>query len=609
MSTTDELDGFDLRPDSWASMVTGLGTLLDKSQSLFYQRAVRLDAATVDALYDEGGLFARCIDIPADDMTRVDFTIETPGAAFNWSEVKADVDRWCTLRHTGDSIRWSRLYGGTLLVAQVDDGRNPELPLDLGSVRAFVKFVEVESDFATPAKGPIDNPMTWRIGGTGADTLGTREVHRSRVFRFDGVRTSPGARVRYGKNGWGPSVGDRVFESLKRLEAATGYAANIMHELSLPVLKVAGLRKMLANPQSGRADVQAVLQSIKDSIDILHMLAIDSADEFVDVTRETRGLVELHGIFERVFNWGTDVPREILFHEVEGGLNTGELAGPMRAWYDRVAKRRKDVVDPVVMFAIDVSCAVRKLKPPASRVLEWDPLWQPTETERATTAATWATADRAYFDMGAITEDEIRRARFVNTQDGGFAVDDDDDGEELGNLVALPGGAGAPIEAPPADPEASGPPPPTIDVDKALAIMKAAQANEIPREGAIALLRVAFPQLAPELERLVPPPPPPADPNAVAPDDPMLEAADYDPPDVPLFSNEIKAQLGISPAVLRGMHKRGEIGAWKFGARWKYSPSEVKQAGYRPPVTPTPTDPQGGTPSSSVPPAVGAPPA
>lgn len=600
--TTDELDGLDLRPDSWASMVTGLGTLLDKNESMFFARRVRLDSATLDALYDEGGLFGRVIDIPPDDMTRVDFSIETPGAAFNWSEVLADVKRWQILKHTGDAIRWARLYAGSLLVAVVADGRDPSLPLDLGSARAFIKFVEVEADYASPCTGPTDNPTTWRIGGPGADSLAGREVHRTRVIRFDGVRTSPGARMRYGKHGWGPSVGDRVVESLKRLETVSGYAANIMHELSLPVLKIAGLRKMLANPQTGRADVQTVLQSIKDSIDILHMLAIDSVDEFVDVTRETRGLVELLGVFQGMVNWSTDVPKEILFHEVDGGLNTGELAGPMRGWYDRVAKNRSDVVDPAVMFAVDLSCAIRKLTPPASRMLVWDPLWQPTETERAQAAAAWATSDRAYFDMGAISEDEIRRARFIDSQDGGFAVDDDEDDPDLGNLVALPGGA-APPEAAPAPDE--GTPPPNVDVDKALAVMKAAKAGEIPREGAIALLRVAFPQLASMVEQLVPPPVP-VDPNAVAPNDPALEQADYEPPDMPLFAAEIEEQLGISSAVLRGMHKRGEIGAWKFGARWKYSPSEVKQAGYRAPKTPTPA---GAPPTGSPPPAAGAPPA
>lgn len=568
----------ELRADGWTNMITGIGSMLDKSMYTRHVRGARLDDATLDSVYDEDALAARIVDLPADEMTRVPFAMVSPGDAFDWSPITAALEHAQALAKVGDAVRWSRLYGGLLIVFEIADGHDPKVPVDLGNVLAITDVHLVEATYATPASGPTENPITWRIGGIGAGKLEGKEVHKSRVIRFDGVRTSPGAKLRFGRNGWGPSTLDRCLAAVERLQTMTGYAGNLMHELSLPVLKIAGLRKMLLAGPTGPSDVQLVLKSIKDSIDQLHMLALDGADDLVDQTRETTGIVNLLGIFKDAVTWSTNCPSEVLFNITQGGLNTGENAGPFRAWYDRCAKQRGDIVTPAIDRWAVLVAASMKLEIPTVRTVEWEPLWQPTAGEAATATLTRAQSDQIYFTMGAVDENEIRQARFIATQDGGFAVDEPEEIEgDPSNVIAL---AGVPANTAPVDPE-GGTPAPALDVDKALAVMKAAQANEIPRDGAIALLRVAFPALVGVVEQLVPPAPLPVDPATAA-----LEAeeqqADYEPPDTPVTPQELHQTLGVSPAVLAGMRKRGEIGAWKWGARWKYSPTEVKQAGHRP---------------------------
>lgn len=568
------------RIDTWANMITGLGTAQDKSTFTRWKPAQLLTSENLDAIYGGEPLGARIIDLLPDEMTRAPFVAKSPGDPYDWSATTSELERHGALAVLGDAVRWARLYGGGLLVFEVDDGRDQRLPLDLGSVRVLVRVHFVEADYARPGAGSMVSPETWVIGGP---TTESREIHKSRVIRFDGVRVSPGWRSRYGKHGWGPSVFDRVIEKVSQLDSAIGYAANILHEISLPTMRIAGLRKMLDQPD-GRTRVQLILNSIKDSIDILHMLAVDAADNYESVTRDVTGIVELLGEFKNAVAWAADAPTELLFNVTNAGLNSGNNSGPIRTWYDRVANARTRILTPAVRRWIEIIAAANREQIPASTVIEWAPLWEPTEAEREQARAARATSDSTYHTLGAVTEDEIRKARFVASTEGGFAVPDDAEARALAPALSLVppdlGSQGGPLEQP------AETPPPALDVDKALAIMVAAQSQSIPRDGAIALISIAFPQLAGVVERLVPPPPPPpapVDPNAPPADDVEAELlqADYEPPDDLLAASALRARLSISEATIRGMHRRGEIGGWRFGRQWRYSPTEILRASHQ----------------------------
>lgn len=507
--------GVKLEGDTWAVGMTGLGLAGDKSESTYFAARARLTPAQLEAMYDGDGTLGRIVDHPADEMTRADFEIKSVGAtadaSFDWASIKAQLDKQGALPKIGDAKRWARLYGGALLVFDVIDGRKPWQPVDMKSIKAIRDVTVVESPYATPvgAGWRVANPDVWQIGGNASTAI--ERVHKSRVVRFYGSRCSPSSLMREG-NGWPPSVLEKVWRAVARMGTALGYAANIMHEMSLPVLKIANLRKTLKEP-GGRAKIRDILKAIKDGMDILHMLAIDSEDDFADVTREARGIVEILASFEADVARQTDMPKEVIHNVTEGGLNTGTNAGPIRVWYDRITRQRDDEVGPALLTWIDFLIAARgKTKTAPEHEIVFEPLWEPTPAEVAAVALQRAQADQVYFTIGAVTSREIRTARFVTSNDGGFNVEAD------------------PLEA---DPLEAGELDPGAEVDPAL----------------------------------------------VTP----LEQADYEPTDRPEPASYFAERFGLSSARLRGMHKRKEIGGWKFGGGWSYSPSEVLKAGYRAP--------------------------
>ena len=86
----------------------------------------------------------------------------------------------------------------------------------------------------------------------------------------------------------------------------------------------------------------------------------------------------------------TDMPRTIILGEAPGGLNvSGE--SELRAWYDFVASQQPQKLTPPINRLLEVIFAIRSNKNetvPTEWTIEYAPLWQPSEQEKATTAKT-----------------------------------------------------------------------------------------------------------------------------------------------------------------------------------------------------------------------------
>jgi phage-related protein (TIGR01555 family) len=71
--------------------------------------------------------------------------------------------------------------------------------------------------------------------------------------------------------------------------------------------------------------------------------------------------------------------------------------------------------------------------------------------------------------------------------------------------------------------------------------------------------------------------------------EPMV--ADYAPPDgeTPMSAGELAEITGFSANSIRSMHKRGDIGGWRIGGRWRFLKSEILKAAHQPATPPEPS--------------------
>ena len=405
------------KADSYANAITGLAGAKDKSSYGFFQERESLDAETLSGLYEQDAIAARVVDRVVDDATREGFFLTGEDEAVDFASVQSELEDLDALNAVADAWRWSRLYGGALLIMVVNDGGSMETKLNLNKANRLSSLQVIESQFVTPAgfnpglgARAFRRPEWYEIAGfsVGSQDKKPKRVHRSRVIRFDGVRVAPNRMIE--KNGWGPSVLDRIYTQLDQLGQVMGYCRSVMHDISIQVYKLNGLREQLCGSDQAQSEIRAVMETLRMSVDNLHVLALDTEDEFVEVNRSVSGLKELVDKFVDALVRATPYTRGVLLGESPGGLNAnGE--SETRTYLDWAASQQKLQLTPVLNELLTVLFAVRKNRGepvPDEWTINFHPLYMPTAQESADTYLKRAQANQILALNDVISPDEWR---------------------------------------------------------------------------------------------------------------------------------------------------------------------------------------------------------
>jgi len=405
----------DIKIDSYANAVTQLGTLGDKSSYGGFVRRRRLEFEELSDMYEQDALAARIVDRLPDDATREGFDIVGADETFDYASLESELDDLDALNTLGDAWRWARLYGGSVVVMNVHDGLPLDERLNLKAARKLSSLHVIECPYLIPeeydpglgSRG-FRNPKFYNVSvpfGSGA----ARRVHRSRVLRFDGTRASPSRVIE--NNGWAPGIVQRVAEQLSQLGEVMGYSRNIMHELSVVVLNINGLRQQLAGSSQDKAQMQRVFEMLKWTMDNLHMAVVDSNDSFSERTRTVAGLEALINKFVDALVRATDMPRTVLLGEQPSGLNAS-ADSEIRSWYDSVSSQQRRTLMPPLNKLLTILFRIRRNQGeavPDEWSINFRPLWAPTEAEQATTLLNRAQAEQIYLLNNVLSTEEVRQ--------------------------------------------------------------------------------------------------------------------------------------------------------------------------------------------------------
>lgn len=402
------------KADDYANAVTGLGGPPDKSQFSWFQRQPRLHPEELHVWYEQDALASRLIDRLPDDATREGFELTGEDESFNWNAVQSDLEDLDALNAIADGWRWARLMGGSLIVLAVNDGRKFDEPMDMSKVRSLEGIQVIESTWVQPegfeaglGSRSFRLPTHYNVHINHAAGR-VRKIHRSRVIRLDGMKVSAAHQIAGG--GWGPSILQRVATQLRQLGEVMGYSRSIAHNISVPVMKFAGFRTALKGDAKSQREVSQMMETIRMVMDNLHILALDKQDEIGEAKRDVSGLEKLIEKFVDGLVRATDMPRTILLGEQPGGLGAS-ADSEIRAWYDHVHAKQRQVLTPVMNRILEVMLAIRRNrgeKVPTEWQVVWNQLWQPTEHEMAQTNLANAQARQIYFSIGGMSTDEIR---------------------------------------------------------------------------------------------------------------------------------------------------------------------------------------------------------
>lgn len=581
--------------DHWKNQAAGLGTPDDdRSLSTFLCARGFLPQTTLEEFYKQNPIAKRIVNRPSNDATRVPFKVEDLDAHIDVNELDSDMESLGIQTWMNLGMKWKRLYGGALGIIHVNDGGGFEHPIDMKKftkIRALhvvdrfhanprsIKFKLNKTGFLVPEQYVVTMP-----NGK------TKTVHKSRTVRFDGVPLPPDllAQNEY----WGLSELEAPYDDIRRLYVTRQYLENFVHEASIAVLKIEGLKKMLtASRPDGKDPKKAVaeaLQNLRRQATNFHWIGLDANDSYEMHSKASGGLENVEKHFVDAVVMSDDIPRSILLGETPGGLNTGENAGEIRSYYDWISVMQTQDLTPIVTRVLELHFQAAHNRAtianltrapdeeqidypiPEDFTIGWESLWQQTESDEIAQASTESTVDKAYIDMGAITVAEVRRLRFVEGKRGPLQLTEEEAAESrAGTSVAVATYMSETVTA-----VATGllPAPSAIQlIMLAEPSMSLAQATAIV-EPAESMGEVAA-QMAAELEV----PQSEIDPTMEAEGLPESQPFDDMPTDL-MSAAQIGVQLGVTAATIRAMGKRNTVRFWKVGSQLRYSFSEVVEA-------------------------------
>ena len=231
------------------------------------------------------------------------------------------------------AIKWARLYGGSIIVMLIDDGRGLEEPLDWNNIRSIDELRVFERAVVQPDYASIYSSDPMRAVRNQASKFampeyyyvqslyGSFTVHESRCLVFrNGILpervTNPVYRF------WGPPEFVRIKRAMKDAMVAHGNGPKLLDRSVQPIYKMKNLASLLA-AEGGDEIVMKRLEIIDLARGILNSIAIDSDGEDWDFKSiPFSGVKDVIDTTCNMLSAVTNIPQTILFGRSPAGENS-----------------------------------------------------------------------------------------------------------------------------------------------------------------------------------------------------------------------------------------------------------------------------------------------
>lgn len=465
------------RKDGYINVLNKYGTSRDNSESYEFVAEPVIPDTSLTIQYEDNGLFAKIIDTPAEEAVKHGFDLGLKDDSINeFVEDALDALEWEEKAAT--AIKWARLYGGSIIVMLIDDGRGLEEPVDWNNIRSIDELRVYERAVVQPDYASLYSSDPMRATRNRASKFampeyyyvqslyGSFTVHESRCLVFrNGILpervTNPVYRF------WGTPEYVRIKRAMKDALVAHGNGPKLLDRSVQPIYKMKNLASLLA-AEGGDETVLKRLEIIDLARGILNSIAIDAEGEDYDFKSiPFSGVKDVIDTTCNMLSAVTNIPQTILFGRSPAGENsTGD--SDFENYYNYIERIQKLMLKGNVRTLLDVlfkaALANGEVPEEPKYKLKFNPLWSLSDTEQANVDKVKADIEmvkaqtaQLYVQMQALDPSEVRTA-LAKTEE--FTVEDildDQEVDEDWGLLSDPGDdlSGVPEDLPPTLPEPS----------------------------------------------------------------------------------------------------------------------------------------------------------
>lgn len=465
------------RKDGYINVLNKYGTSRDNSESYEFVAEPVIPDTSLTIQYEDNGLFAKIIDTPAEEAVKHGFDLGLKDDSINeFVEDALDALEWEEKAAT--AIKWARLYGGSIIVMLIDDGRGLEEPVDWNNIRSIDELRVYERAVVQPDYASLYSSDPMRATRNRASKFampeyyyvqslyGSFTVHESRCLVFrNGILpervTNPVYRF------WGTPEYVRIKRAMKDALVAHGNGPKLLDRSVQPIYKMKNLASLLS-AEGGDETVLKRLEIIDLARGILNSIAIDAEGEDYDFKSiPFSGVKDVIDTTCNMLSAVTNIPQTILFGRSPAGENsTGD--SDFENYYNYIERIQKLMLKGNVRTLLDIlfkaALANGEVPEEPKYKLKFNPLWSLSDTEQANVDKVKADIEmvkaqtaQLYVQMQALDPSEVRTA-LAKTEE--FTVEDildDQEVEEDWGLLSDPGDdlSGVPEDLPPTLPDPS----------------------------------------------------------------------------------------------------------------------------------------------------------
>lgn len=331
------------------------------------------------SFYVKDPLARKIVDVIPEEMV-------TPGFGLDGlKDEKAFKSLWDSLKLDDQIIEalcWSRLYGGSAIVAMLKDGRALTSPVRddsivmLEGIRVYEKEqIKVKNKETNPRNPRYGLPKVYTINPGGNMT--EYDVHYTRVYVFNGNRIPE--TVRRQNNGWGVSVlSQGLIDAIVDYNYCEELATQLLRRKQQAVWKAKGLAE-LCDDDEGRWAARLRLAQVDDNSGVGRSVGIDANDEEFEILNSDINGVDtfLDKKMDRIVNY-SGIHEIILKNKNVGGVSSSQNVA-LETFYKLIERQRKNVYRPLLEWLIPYLVHEEEWS------IRFEPLSVPSEKEQAET--------------------------------------------------------------------------------------------------------------------------------------------------------------------------------------------------------------------------------
>lgn len=331
--------------------------------------------SNIARFYEEDGLARRIIDVVPEEMVGAGFKVT---GIDDDAEFRSVWDEKLLSAKIIDALCWSRLFGGSAIVAIVGDNRLLKSPVKEGAqledIRVYDRHqITVDTRDTNPRSVRFGQPVLYKVSV--GNNVPDVQVHYSRIHIIDGERRT--IQSRQAADGWGSGVlNQRLIHAILDYNECERLATELLRRKQQGVWKAKGLA-MLCDDNEGHYAARLRLAQVDDNSGVGKAIGIDAIDEDYSILNSDLGGVTdlLASKMDRVVAL-SGIHEIILRNKNVGGVSASQNTA-LETFYKLIERKRQEDYKPLLEFLLPFIISEQEWS------IEFEPLSVPSDKDSA----------------------------------------------------------------------------------------------------------------------------------------------------------------------------------------------------------------------------------